>query len=69
MSGYGYLTNYNNKTWGNSMDETLNKTFCGTTNCQAPEVLYGDVRKNSDLFSIGMTIYFIYFGKIIRGDL
>ena len=56
LKGYGYATYYNNKKY-------YFKEFMGTPYYQAPEVLMGYTRKNSDLFSIGVTIYFLYFNE------
>ena len=57
LTGYGYYTDYSKKC------ENSFKEFLGTPLFQAPEVLAGNIRKNSDLFSIGVTIYYLYFGK------
>ena len=59
LTGYGYYTKYKEN---HIIEEPLE--FFGTPVFQAPEVMCGIYKKNSDLFSIGMTIYFLYFGKI-----
>ena len=56
----GYYINYSK-----DKDQSfLCKTFIGTPIYQVPEVLCGRVTNNSDLFSIEMTIYFLYFNEI-----
>ena len=53
LTGYGYTTYFN------KLDI---KPALGTPNCVAPEVLISYDYRQSDLFSIGMTIYYLYFG-------
>ena len=71
LTGYGYFTNYKKEKVVKIEEEeeeeeesVIKRPFIGTPVFQAPEVLYGDIRKNSDLFSIGMTIFFLYSGKL-----
>ena len=41
------------------------KTHFGTLNFMAPEIINGDKYKNNcDLYSIGIIIYFLYFGRL-----
>ena len=63
---YGYSTYYKNKTDINEWDI---KAFCDTLIFQAPEVLEGNIRKSSDLFSIGVAIYCLNFGKLPYKDI
>ena len=50
-------------------EDVLCRTFIGTSVFQAPEVVFGDPRKNRDLYSIGMTIYFLYSGKLYYSNI
>ena len=53
LTGYGYTTYFNKLGIIPSL---------GTPSFVAPEVSLSNYRQKSDLFSIGMTIYYLYFG-------
>ena len=65
LTGFGYYTKYKEKMV--RVEHICQEENFGTRAFQAPEVMGGIYKKNSDLFSIGRTIIFLYFGYI-RND-